>query len=378
VTVGPIKNDLRFLAVLGLGVLGGVIYLSFRYLESNDGAETPVRIAQVRQVSLPATARLTGDLEPITKIDVVSRLAGEVLDVRFKPGDPVPAGAIVAMVRAGGLEQRVSEIETSIGAAQQALREREAELAAAEKHLVRDRDLVARDLIARRDGEQSEMAAETARASVELARAHLAQREAMLAQVRALKGLTRLTAPVAGEVESIAIKPGEKVVEGGAVLSIINLDALKLVGKINSNSSLRRGLKAQISAAALPGIIAEGHVARVEPEKSGAEKYDVEIQVDNRKRIFRSGIPAEARIELEAKDDSLLIPQTAVISESARHYVYKASGAKAVRLEVLLGLRHGEEVAVVEGLSPSDAIIVDWKRIKPGMRVRPAAEPAAR
>ena len=67
-----------------------------------------------------------------------------------------------------------------------------------------NRDLFARDLIARRDVEQSEMIAETVRARAELARAHLAQREAMLAQVRALQNLTRLTAPISGEVGSVS------------------------------------------------------------------------------------------------------------------------------------------------------------------------------
>ena len=125
-----------------------------------------------------------------------------------------------------------ADLGASISAAKQDLREREAELADAEKRLAESRDLFARDLIARRDVEQSEMTAETVRAQAELARAYLAQREAMLAQVRALQDLTRLTAPIQRQVGSVSIKPGMAVAEGGTILSIVSLEYSKARRKL--------------------------------------------------------------------------------------------------------------------------------------------------
>jgi RND family efflux transporter MFP subunit len=379
---GAIKNMPRFFPVLvvALALISAAVYLHSRSegktAASNAGMEIPVRVAQVKRTTLPVTARLTGELLPLTKTEVVSRLAGKVTGVRFRVGDFVPAGAIVATIHASDLDQRLGGLDASISAAKQVLREREAELAGAEKRLAENRELLGRDLIARRDVEQSEMAVETVRARAELARAQLAQREAMLGQVRVLQDLTTLAAPISGEVGSVSIKPGAAVAEGGAVLSIVSLSTLKLVVKFSAAHLLRRGMKAEISTSGLPGIVSKGKVVRIEPETDSEGKNEAEIHVDNGKRILRPGMTAEVSIALEAEEEVFLVPRSAVVSENNGTYIYKISGGKAARHEVVLGTLTGDEITVAQGLHAGEAIIVDLQMIKPGTRVRPVSAPS--
>ena len=376
---GAIKNMSRFFPVLvvALALISAAFYLHSRSerktAESSAGGEIPVRVVQVKPTTLPVMARFTGELLPLAKTDVVSRLAGKVTEVRFKVGDFVPAGAIVATIHATDLDPRLGGLVASISAAKQVLRDRDAELADAEKRLAENRELLGRDLIARRDVEQSEMFVETVRARAELARAHLAQREAMLGQVRALQNLTRLAAPISGEVGNVSIKPGAAVAEGGTVLSIVSLSTLKLVGKFSGARLLRRGMKAEISTSGLPGIVSRGEVIRFEAEKNSEGKNEAEIHVDNGKRILRPGMMAEASIDLEAEEEGFLVPRSAVVSENDSTYIYKISGGKATRHEVVLGTLRGDEIAVAQGLNAGDAIIVDLKMIEPGTRVRPVS-----
>jgi len=363
--------------VVALASIGVAFYLISRSerdaVESSASVEIAARVAQVRRTSVPSTLQLTGKLAPITKADVVSRLAGKVTEVRFKVGDFVPAGAIVATIHASDLDQRLGRLERSISAAKQDVREREAELAEAEKRFAKDRELLGRDLIARRDAERNEIAVETGRAQAELARAYLAQREAMLAQVRALQALTRLAAPISGEIGSVRVARGAAVGEGSAILSIVSLDTLKLVAQVRGASLLRRGMKAQISAAGLPGIISKGQVVRFEPETDSEGKNEAEIHVDNGKKILRPGMTVAAAIDLEAEEEVILIPWSAVVAENNSNYVYKLFGGQAVRHPVVIGARSGDEIAVAQGLNAGDSIIVDLQRVKPGTRIRPVS-----
>ena len=363
--------------VVALASIGVAFYLISRSerdaVESSASVEIAARVAQVRRTSVPSTLQLTGKLAPITKADVVSRLAGKVAEVRFKVGDFVPAGAIVATIHASDLDQRLGRLERSISAAKQDVREREAELAEAEKRFAKDRELLGRDLIARRDAERNEIAVETGRAQAELARAYLAQREAMLAQVRALQALTRLAAPISGEIGSVRVARGAAVGEGSAILSIVSLDTLKLVAQVRGASLLRRGMKAQISAAGLPGIISKGQVVRFEPETDSEGKNEAEIHVDNGKKILRPGMTVAAAIDLEAEEEVILIPWSAVVAENNSNYVYKLFGGQAVRHPVVIGARSGDEIAVAQGLNAGDSIIVDLQRVKPGTRIRPVS-----
>mgnify|MGYP003581196258 CR=1 FL=1 len=95
------------LASLLIVLLGGFFYF-FKSRSLNGTAvsgadvEIPVRVARVRRISLPLKMKLTGELQPVNHTEVVSRLTGKVAEVRFKVGDFVPAGTVVATIRATG------------------------------------------------------------------------------------------------------------------------------------------------------------------------------------------------------------------------------------------------------------------------------------
>ena len=369
-----VKNIPQFF-VVALAFIGAVFYLHSRSerqtAESGAAMDIPARIVKVKRTSGPLKAQFTGEFMPVTKSDVVSRLSGTVMEVRFKVGDLVIAGTTVATIRASDLDHRLGGLDRTISTAKRELGEREAEMAEAEKHLLASREMLGRDLIARRDVEESEIDAKTRRAQAELARAHLAQQEAMRQQALALQRFTRLPAPINGEVSSVVVKPGARVAEGGAVLSIVSLDTLKLVANVNGAASLRHGMKASIWSSDHFGVVLTGRVVRFESEKNSAGENAAEIHVDNRKRILRPGMAVQGTIDLDAEEDVILIPQSAVFAENKRNYVYKLIEGQATRHHVVLGASKADEIAVAQGLSAGDMVIVDPKMIRPGMRITP-------
>lgn len=330
--IKTMKYISRLAPVLSIGLLGGAVYFwNSPAREGPAGSGTHVEVvqlAQARKISLPAKLTVTAELQPKSQAAVVSRLAGKVIEVRFKVGDFVPAGALVATVHADELEQRLARIESNIEAAKQALRPREDELASAEKSLAQQREFLRGDLIARRDVEQAEIAVETARAQTELARAQLAQQEAMLVQVRGLRSLTRFYAPVGGQVIRTLVAPGARVGEDTAVLSIGTLDILKINLPLSDGalSAVRPDRDVEITAPALPGMIAKGKVIRFEPPKRDEGKYGgIEIEVINQEKKLRPGMLVEASFDLTARR------RTSVSSAIARLSPRSSSGGKDAR-----------------------------------------------
>ncbi len=233
------------LALLALGLFRlGMI----PWQQVTDAEEIVVAVAAVKPESRPVVLRMSGELQPSAEVDVVSRLAGRLTEVKFKTGDSVTAGAVVATVYSGELSERARVVEAGLTATRTQLQEREQQVAAAEKRLAHDKELYRQDLIARRDVEQSEIQAATARAELELARAHLAQEEAMLSQARKLQQLTRIVAPVSGVVAG-ALPAGVPVNEARAILAIAQIDRLKLVGAVPAGFKelIRDGMTAQVS-----------------------------------------------------------------------------------------------------------------------------------
>ena len=332
--------------------------------------EIAVRVARVTKQAMPETVRMSGVLMPVNEVHAVSQLAGRITELRLKVGDSVRAGAVVATIHASDIAERQNELEAALRAARKDLGAKERQLTSAEKFAAHRRDLFKQDLIARHDVEQALAALQTARAEAELAQAHLAQQEAMLGQALKIQGLGQVTAPSAGVVSRRWAEPGGVVAASSPVLSIASGNLMKFIGRVTGVNAgmLREGLIAVV----LAGESVDGIVSRV---ISSGEKIDliaeVEIQLKAEVARLRFGMAAEAVIELDRANETLRVPQSAIIESAGKHFLYKLGEGHALRQEVRLGAREGEEVVVEQGVSASDLVIVDnLQSLKPGSRIR--------
>ena len=333
--------------------------------------EIAVRVARVRKVSIPATARVSGALLPVNEIHVVSPLAGRVIELRVKAGDSVRAGAVIATIHASDIAERQAELEAAVRLARKDLTEKERRLGSAEQLAAQRRELYKQDLIARRDVEQAQAALQTIRAETELARAHLTQQEAMLAQAQKIQSLGQISAPSTGVVTRRWAEPGALIAASSPLVSIASSNLIKFAGRVTSAhaATLREGS----SAIVLAGESIEGIVSRViaSADKSAAGA-EIEIQVKAAPGKFRFGMAADAEITLENAKEFLRIPQSAVVDGAGSYYVYKLGAGRAIRQAVSLGVKEGDEVVVEQGVSAGDSVIVDkLDELKPSSRVRP-------
>ena len=319
------------------------------------------RIVQVQWFAAPRELTMVGALKPAETARVISRLGGRVIEVRAKPGDIVSVGTVVGVIRANALEDRLARYETAVREAENELRARQHDRAGAEKHLASRRELVDRDLIARNELNESQAGVDAARAAVELAQAHLAQQQAMLTQARALHALTEIRATVGGQVIDCQIKPGDALVEGATILTVGDRERWRFTGRIigGAPAALRRGAAARISAAETDRVL-PGEVTRIAEESDGSTA--VEIMIADRQRIFRDGASVQARIQLEAGPDYVVVPRSAVITEQNSQHVYTFEQGRAVRREVTVGSIWETTVAVADGLSAGEFVYMDGQR----------------
>ena len=267
-------------------------------------------------------------------------------------------------------------VEAELNATRKQYQEREQQAAEADKQLSRHKELYRQDLIARRDVEQAEIQAATARAQLELARAQIAQEEAMLAQARKLQQLARIVAPVSGVVSG-ALSAGVPVNEARAILSIAQIDMLKLVGEVpvRFKNFIRDGMIAQVSRREFPAGARAGKVVRLDGKATApAKEIQLEISVDNRDRALSVGTVVDATLTLAHHEQVLTIPRSALQSAADKPYVYLIIDGRAARRAVKADDVTADPVVIRDGLKTGDGVIVErFSEIKEGLRVRPAA-----
>lgn len=339
--------------------------------------ETVVDVVKVKKRTTAVTVSVSGAIMPVREVMVVSRLAGRITELRVNEGDAVSAGAVIATVHSKTLTQRQIEFETMVAAARKDLAEKERRLADAEELAAHRREYFQQDLIARRDLEQAEAAAQTARAQAELVRAQLAQQEAVLAQARKIESLNQITAPVGGVVSRRWVQNGATVIESAPILGIAEGGLMKFTGRLAGHQSkgLRKGLHAVISSARGAGEALEGHITDLAGAvEDGDAAIEIGVSVQTITGKFRFGMAASALVTLDRAKEILLVPGAAIMEQAGTHYLYLIASGHAKRQEIELGAAQGDDIEVRGGVAENDLVIVDNLRgLKPGTRVRPAA-----
>jgi len=246
----------------------------------------------------PLAVRVTGELAALNAVDVRSTLAGRVSAIRFKTGERVRANSIVAIVEPSNGLQSLGAMERALQRAQDDWTRKKEQAAAIEAELARAEEWQREDLIARRDLEQTNAQADLARAQLRLAQARVAQQQAMLAQRRALERQARILAPIAGVVVHRWLDVGATVNEATAILSIADVDRLKLISRISAREAteVRAGMTARVTTAAASGKTFSGKVVRVSRASEVPEQTEIEIEVTSDDGGLRPGMVVEATV----------------------------------------------------------------------------------
>ena len=365
------------LAVALVWLGGGARLVTVLYGPLHDwlgGGVVELRVVQVKKGAISIIVRGSGELEPAKMVDISSPLAGTVGQVHVKIGDAVKGGQLLATVRAGEIIQRLEKSEQALRLAEAALKKSEEQHAAAINRLEKTRELLGKDLIARKDLSAAEAGAAAASAALDLAQAQINQQEAEQAQLRRLLALANIFAPVAGVVTRRWVEPGEQVKNSAPVLTISDPGLSKIVIKIPAKylSSIHKGLAAQVELKDFPGRVLQGQAVNAYPDTTtGGDGARAEIHLVNAEFEWTPGSQASVTLRLDERRDALLVPKQALIERDGRTFVYVIVDGKARRRPVVAGESQDEMVEMTSGVVEGEWIVVAAPRtMAEGLRVR--------
>ena len=336
--------------------------------------EIPVEVAKAHKKTLGRTLTTRGELLAFKEVRVNSTISGIIREMRFAAGDKVAVGAVIAIIEAKDLTERLVTQEAAIKEAEAQIKRSESQLVAAEKQLSATRDLFQKNFIARREVELAEAAAATARAQKEVAEAQLAQRISLSAQTRHILTLARITAPVAGFVSRRWVEPGASVAESAPLISISQAGTLKILSHVKNVDleKIRPGTAAQVVADALPDKVFRGKVTQVqELANFTGDESSVEVEVANPNGALKIGMAASASLPLEERRDGIFVPSGALVpTQGQQSHVFVLENGKARQKRVIFGKEQDGQIEVLSGLEPGQIVIVKGvDRLRDGSRV---------
>ncbi len=146
------------------------------------------------------------------------------------------------------------------------------------------------------------------------------------------------------------------------VIMVANIDTVKVLVNVSEKylGKLKEKAEAEIKVDAYPAEVFQGEVTKIAPLIDLATRTsEVEIKIFNEEHRLKPGMFARVSITLEKKEDTLIVPIKAVLSENSQKFVFVVNGNVAHKKEVGTGIYQKDSVEIVEGLKETDLVIVE-------------------
>ena len=300
--------------------------------EGDGSRGVPVEVAAVGRGSISLFFETQGTLEAENEVDLVSRVAGPIVELSTEEGQYVEKGQLLARI-----DDR--ELTAQLEVAKIRLEE-------SEQSFERVKSLFDRELLSRDAYDQSFAAYGSAKGDYERLKVQLEY--------------TRITAPFSGLVIQRYVKFAQHLQNGAQLFRLSDFDPLLSPIQVPERelSRLKLGQRAELTVESFPDRRFQAEVLRISPvvdPASGTVKVTLKVQGEGR---LRPGMFASVFLEMANRPDALVVPKAALALDSLGNTVFVAADGTAERRDLELGFRNDELLEVLSGVEEGETLVV--------------------
>ena len=399
-SVSKRKKKLAIWSVVGLAVAIIIVFVAMKANgKKNQEVKLPVKTGKAEIADIQVKVTEVGTVQPEVKVDVKSAVSGKVVSILHRDGDQVKRGDVLARVEPD-LNQAQSLAETKNTLSSARIRYEQAR-----KNFESDHSLFEAGLLAGKQNRDSEAEFLSAKQEFEKAQEkyNLVEKSGIPINQSAerFEG-SNVVAPMDGVVLTKNVEIGESITSGvssfnaGTILfSVADVSTMIVKAGVNEVDigKVHVGMPVKVTLDAYPKVSFAGRVDRIAPAVRIDDKvrvFDVEVRLDAQGRELRSGMTANIEMIGEKKPKVLSVPVESVFQRDEGEIVYvkknidpKAAAAAPKKnadgktdkdawkkffekrvvvtglsdnthVEILKGLRVGEEVALEDPTLPNE------------------------
>jgi len=388
------------LAIAGTAAVGGLLLSGGCSSDKGDQEPTvTVQVAAIEKTTIQHTINTQAILFPRQQAAIVPKISAPVKKFLVKRGSPVHQGELLAVLEnrdlsaaaqenKGSYEQAQASYETTTTAGlPEEIRKAEADaqqaqqaLDAQEKMFESRQQLFAQGALPRKELDQSRVDVTQARNQAAITKKHLdtlmaigKQQELKSAagQLESAKGkylgaeaqlgYSEIRSPMDGVITDRPLYPGEMAAAGTPLLTVMDISSVIAKAHIPQNDAalLKVGDKGSMT---VPGIEEpiEGKVTVVSPALDpNSTTVEVWLEAKNPKHELKPGTSVQLSLTAQTVKDALVVPASSVITtpEGATAVMLAGADGRAHQKAVKLGIRNGDDVQIVEGVTDADKVI---------------------
>ena len=379
---------------------GGIMAIFILWLILRDDASTlrvngdTLTISEVIAGEFNDYIRISGQVHPMTTIQVSPREAGIVEEIVIEEGTQVNAGDVIVRLSNDDLDLEILNSEANLAEKENALRntmiqmeqekmqlslnilELQTDVARKGRALESQKRLFDEGLIGKEEYLRSEEDYQLFSKKLEVTIARAAQdsiyREVQIKQmeeslrnmkinmqrIRKRKENLEVKAPIDGELGLLEVTLGQSIASGSKIGQINALGSYKIEALIDEHyiDRVSSGLSATFER---QSETYDAIIRKVYPEvRNGKFQADFRFSGEQPSNI-RTGQTYYLNLQLGQPETAILIPRGTFYQKTAGKWIYVVSpnGGKAIRREIRIGRQNPQFYEVLEGLEPGEKVI---------------------
>lgn len=380
--------------------LGGLVVVFVAYLLLRSDLRTfrvnadTLTVSEVISGEFNDYIRVSGQVQPMTTIQVSPLESGVVHEIFLEEGAQVKAGDKILELKNENLDMQILNSEAGLAEKENLLRntlismEQEKlsvhqEMLQLETDVKRNRrayeaqkQLYQEELIAREEYLRAEEDYDLAKSRLELVKnravqdslyrnIQVKQMQESLSNMRVNMQMIRrrkehliLTAPIDGELGLLDVVLGQSVSSGMKIGQINNLSSYKIEAQIDEHyiDRVMPGLEAQFER---QDESYQAVIRKVYPEvRDGKFKADFKFDGTLPENI-RTGQTYSLNLQLGQPEEAVMIPRGTFYQKTGGRWIYVVTedGSKAYKREIRIGRQNPQYYEVLEGLEPGEEVI---------------------
>lgn len=317
-----------------------------------DGAAQKASAAKPVKVSTlvadvadtPDTLTLTGMIVADQRSDVTADTQGKVINVLIERGQPVKLGQAVVQldVRTAALSAREAQANLEAARAQKTL---------ADQECARTKSLLDKGAIT-----QSEFDRQMTQCTAAQQQVSAVQARSEMMSKSVSDGLVR--APFDGVISEKMVSPGEWVMPGKALFTLVKKEPLKIELSVPEKAvaAVKPGASVELSTVAFPDSTYHATVSRIGAEIGKTRSLIVEATLDKGSDLV-PGMFAEAHLEI-SKTSRVVLPADAVVQRGKQWHVFVVKDGEVEDRIVQRTAPPGPGlVAIAQGVIKGDKVV---------------------
>jgi HlyD family secretion protein len=304
---------MRKLWLLGIGVLlvGAAVFAYLKLDTKQVASAAVVSTTRVTKGTIEVNVSGTGSLAPADKVTVKSNDTGTIDKINVAVGDKVKKGDVLATIEGADNADKIDNEKVDLESKILDLEDTQQKF----KTLTDDSSI------------------ESLKISLKKQQLSINQSRTTIAELQKEEVGSTITATISGTITAVSAAAGDSVNLSSTIAEIANYDSLEIVVGIDELdiSQVKLGQTAAVTVEALDNKEYVGKVIAIADEgtsSNGVATFDVTIALDTSENL-KSGMSAEASIQVEKKENVLMLPIDAVQSVGNRYMVMLPTGSTA-------------------------------------------------